>query len=94
VPDAFRHYEEVYRDELDRILRSRPDVRRGDARLMAHLLFEAAETASRWLAHGSADRFDRETALDEATLLLCRYVERRPSRTRQGSRRTTTAIAR
>jgi hypothetical protein len=79
VPEALGHYEEAYLGRLERILRSRPDVRPGDHALMAHLLFEATETASGWLAHGFAGRFDRDTALDEATLLLCRYVERQPT---------------
>ncbi len=78
VPAAFGHYEEVYRAELARILRARADVRRDDTELMAHLLFEVTETVSGWLAHGPADRFERETALDEAALLLSRYVERSP----------------
>jgi AcrR family transcriptional regulator len=79
VPEALGRYEKAYLGKLEQILRSRPEVRSGDHHLMAHLLFEATETASGWLAHGLASRFDRETALDEATLLLCRYVERQPA---------------
>jgi AcrR family transcriptional regulator len=79
VPEAFGHYEQAYLADLERILRGRADVRAGDRAVMAQLLFEATEAASGWLAHGPADRFDRDTALDEATELLCRYVERAQS---------------
>jgi AcrR family transcriptional regulator len=78
VPEALGRHEEAYMGELERILAGRPDVRPGDHALMAQLLSEAAKAASGWLAHGPAGRFDRETTLDEATLLLCRYVERQP----------------
>lgn len=78
VPEALHAYEATYLRELERILASRPDVRRGDPALMARLLFDVTEAASGWLAHGGAEGFDRDSALDEATELLCRYVERAP----------------
>lgn len=77
VPEALGRYEESFLADLEQLLRGRHDVRAGDSALMAHLLFEATEAVSRFLAHGPADRFDREVALDEATELLCRYVEPR-----------------
>jgi AcrR family transcriptional regulator len=78
VPEHLRSSEEAHLSELERVLRTRPDVRPGNHALMAHLLYAATETASGWLAHGPAGRFDRTLALDEATELLCRYVERKP----------------
>jgi AcrR family transcriptional regulator len=79
VPEALTRYERAYLSELERILRKRADVRSGDRAVMAHLLFEATEAVSGWLAHGPAARFDRSTALEEATELLCRYVELPPA---------------
>lgn len=79
IPEAFRERERAYAAGLERALRARPDVREGNRTLMAQLLFEVAETASAWLAHGQAAAFSRHEALDEATEAICRYVEKRPA---------------
>ena len=79
IPAAFHERERLYAVSLERALRARPDVRAGNRALMASLLFEVAETASAWLAHGQASAATRHEALDEATEAICRYVERRPT---------------
>lgn len=79
IPEAFRERERLYAAGLERVLHARPDVRAGNRTLMAHLLFEIAETATTWLAHGQVSAATRHEALDEATEAICRYVERRES---------------
>jgi AcrR family transcriptional regulator len=79
IPEAFRERERAYRAQLERILRTRRDVRQGDHGVMAVLLFEIAETASAWLAHGGFSGEARRVAIDEATTAICGYIEARPS---------------
>jgi AcrR family transcriptional regulator len=78
IPEAFRERKRAYAVGMERALRARPDVREGNLALMAQLLFEVAETASAWLAHAHASSSARHDALDEATEVISRYVERRP----------------
>jgi AcrR family transcriptional regulator len=75
IPEAFRERKRVYVEDLERVLRQRPDVRPGNRALMACLLFEVAETATAWLAHGGASGFDRDEAITEATAVISRYLE-------------------
>lgn len=77
-PEAFHERERAYIAELERVLRQRPDVRAGNRMLMAQLLFEVAETASAWLAHGRSSSFPADEALAEATEAICRYIEASP----------------
>jgi AcrR family transcriptional regulator len=74
-----RRREERFRTELAALLRTRPDVRRGDHLLMATLLVEIVEALSRLLMHGGASGFSRDVTFAEATEAICRYVERRPA---------------
>lgn len=76
IPTAYHAQAKRYRESLERMLASRRDVRAGDHRLMARLLFEVTETVSVWLAHGQSSGFDRPAALDEAVEVVCRYIER------------------
>jgi AcrR family transcriptional regulator len=75
LPRSLTDYESVHLVELERILRTRPDVRRGDYALMAQILFQMAEVVSAWLAHGTGQA-DRGEATAEAVEALCRFVER------------------
>lgn len=75
LPKAFADRERQYIEGLERMLEARPDVRAGDRRLMASLLFHVAETATSWLAHGPTVRGESGAALEEATEVVCRYLE-------------------
>ncbi|MDO8836148.1 MAG: hypothetical protein Q7V01_11155 [Vicinamibacterales bacterium] len=79
TPAAFHERERLYAVSLERALRARADVRDGNRALMASL-FEVAETASAWLAHGQASASTRREALNEAVEAICRYVEKREPR--------------
>jgi AcrR family transcriptional regulator len=76
LPDvsAFRDREEHFRRDLAAALAGRADVRAGDHSLIASLLFELVEAASRWVIHGDGLRFDRHAALEEAVASLCAAV--------------------
>jgi hypothetical protein len=50
-------------------------VRQGDPVLIASLLFDLVEAASRWLIHGDGRRFDGDAALAEAVDAVCRSVQ-------------------
>jgi AcrR family transcriptional regulator len=68
--DSLHGREERFRVELASALASRADVRKGDHGLLASLLFELVEAASRWLIHGDGLRFDRHAAVEEAARAL------------------------
>jgi AcrR family transcriptional regulator len=75
LSEIVRRREERFRHELVEVLRCRADVRRGDHRLMAALLFDVADALTRSLMHGDALRFDRTEAISEAVEVICRYLE-------------------
>lgn len=70
-----RRREQRFQQELVEVLRDRPDVRTGNYRLMAALLFDIVDAVTRSLMHGDARRFDRTEALSEAIEAICRYLE-------------------
>jgi AcrR family transcriptional regulator len=70
-----RHRAQRFQQELVEVLRDRPDVRAGNYRLMAALLFDIVDAVTRSLMHGDARRFDRIEALSEAIEAICRYLE-------------------
>jgi AcrR family transcriptional regulator len=73
-----RRREERFQEELVDVLRGRPDVRRGNHRLMAALLFDIVDAVTRSLMHGDARRFDRADALTESVEAICRYLDPQP----------------
>ena len=75
LADIVRRREGRFRQELVEVLRGRPDVRPGNYRLMAALLFDIVDAVTRSLMHGDARRFDRSEALSEAIEAICRYLE-------------------
>lgn len=67
--------EQAYAVWMERILRARPEVRRGNTAVMAHLLVEATEALTRWLVHEAPGSLDRTALVDEMVLLLTGYVQ-------------------
>jgi AcrR family transcriptional regulator len=75
LAEIVRHREQRFQQELVGVLRDRPDVRAGNHRLMAALLFDIVDAVTRSLMHGDARHFDRSEALSEAIEAICRYLE-------------------
>ena len=75
LAEIVRRRERRFQQELVEVLRDRPDVRSGNYRLMAALLFDIVDAVTRSLMHGDARRFDRSEALAEAIEAICRYLE-------------------
>lgn len=73
--EVLRRREDRFRQDLADALASRSDVRPGDHAVIASLLFELVESASRWLIHGDGRRFDRRAALSEAVEAVCRSIQ-------------------
>jgi AcrR family transcriptional regulator len=61
-------------DRVARILRERPDVRAGDATLMALLVARSVEATTRWLVHDAPPWVDRREAIDEIVHMVSGYV--------------------
>jgi AcrR family transcriptional regulator len=80
--EIVRRREDRFRRDLARALASRSDVRPGDHSLIASLLYELVEGASRWLIHGDGLRFDRDAALSEAVEAVCRSIQAEVQSTR------------
>jgi AcrR family transcriptional regulator len=75
LAEIVRRRERRFQQELVEVLRERPDVRRGNHRLMAALLFDIVDAVTRSLMHGDARGFDRSEGLSEAIEAICRYLE-------------------
>jgi AcrR family transcriptional regulator len=73
--EILRRREDRYRRDLAEALAARPDVRRGDVRLIASLLYAVVEGASRWLIHGDGSKFNRDAAIAEIVEAVCRSVQ-------------------
>jgi len=77
VPDVAHvlHVREAHLPEVvAALLRARPEVRRGDALLMATLLGQVTETTTRWLAHEAPPELDRAAAVEELVRMLVGYL--------------------
>jgi AcrR family transcriptional regulator len=75
LAEIVRHRAQRFQQELVEVLCNRPEVRPGNHRLMAALLFDIVDAVTRSLMHGDARRFDRSEALSEAIEAICRYLE-------------------
>lgn len=85
LADIVRHREARYRQEVEGVLRCRPDVRPGNRTIMATLLLDIVDAVTISLMHGEARRFDPGEALDEAVEAICRYLEPCPPSRRSAS---------
>jgi AcrR family transcriptional regulator len=71
---TLREHQEAYASAVEAILRTRPEVRPGDHRVMARVLAQATESMSRWLVHDLPPDLDRHAATDEVARLLAGYL--------------------
>jgi hypothetical protein len=71
---TLREHQEAYASSVEAIQRTRPEVRPGDHRVMAHVLAQATESMSRWLAHDLPPGLERRAATEEVARLLAGYV--------------------
>ncbi|MBN2371967.1 MAG: TetR/AcrR family transcriptional regulator [Vicinamibacteria bacterium] len=75
-----RHNEEAYVNRVVEILRKRRDTRVAHPIAMAHILFQATQALTRWLAHTPPEIHIREACIDEAVKMLSVYVQERRRR--------------
>lgn len=73
---ALRKHERARLEQVEALLRGRPDVRAGDRAVMARVLGQTTEALTRWLVHERPAEVDRATACEEIVRLLAGYLRR------------------